>query len=1193
MPRKRFLQDYALASSTNSVPQVHDLCRGEDDGQISFLYTHHTLTEPVKITALASDLGDYPDSHHFMVFADEHAPSHVAQAISDRLSSVNGKNIHDLIKHVASVLTNLCSHDGDDFNSASDLEDEDEDDSSMDDDDDDAIFDPTADFNPHHPLSGDRAGKVPGSSLPPAARDRIRSDLRFAKNAGFKVGSHGFLMQGTGAVVSISCRIRKLGISDEAIRAWQLRPDDYLIMLLRYPVGYRDLQQLQSTDKSQIRSNFEVRVGCGPLYKPAYLDTIRAFQAPNLERSDAQNQWESAPSQQPTPSTFNDTFISRPLVELINSRLLTLIMFRQYGLSWLGAESFYNDNNGCFADNMAPMDDTYFQADRSKVNYSPLVMADHVSRIKANHLSLPLLAMQFMLRHFVRCTEFCLVCHRRLPDDLEALKPYVCDRPLCLYQYLTLGFGPSLEHEILSQPVVADLLISFCYHSAVEKNLNSFPNGLNLTVPKACADVLARLRHNVLNTPTHKGLEGDFDVDRHVIKLQVKGQRSCPFKVGQWITCVPSQGNSKMPLPVNAQTFHCRIIETEYHPTVRVSQPVTTREFSTTQPHKQPLFPGPPLTEPDGKTRPWRTVQIYGYDQSFDDLSDTEKHEAIVCLLNTLPDVDEMKSYLLTSGNGSLKDWKERIPPSALSVLRWIIASNRACILHVPDDNSESQQERVRGMKGWTQFRFAMGAPDKEHRFVKAVRETKSRLNLTYPTLFAWHGSASKNWHSIIREGLNYDKVINGRAYGNGCYHSLQHATSLGYSSNLSPSYSGGSGWPSSLLRPDCVMSLNEIVNAPNEFQSSTPHLVVQHIDWIQTRYLFVKTHGSQAGNATAETKLTNILPQDPKFTPVGERDPIVIPAKPTTAAITVPAKRKSPFSVKSRASKKKVKGRGTQGEPMELGSDTEPDDNSSQMTEDEDRNMLIEEIDLTDVSEVSPHDSGMDGPPVFNAFAGCRFKPGSLDHKSLPIMPQPSYANSATTKRLQKDFAALLKVQDSTLARELGWYIDPEKFENVYQWIVELHSFDQIDHDGGKLPLAKDMEKAGIDSIVLELRFGSSYPMSPPFVRVVRPRFLGFQQGGGGHVTAGGAMCMELLTNDGWTAATSLEAVLLQVRLAMASTEPKPARLEQIYSRGNGKNVISGYGAGEAVEAYKRACRMHGWTIPADFDATARAGPA
>jgi len=72
------------------------------------------------------------------------------------------------------------------------------------------------------------------------------------------------------------------------------------------------------------------------------------------------------------------------------------------------------------------------------------------------------------------------------------------------------------------------------------------------------------------------------------------------------------------------------------------------------------------------------------------------------------------------------------------------------------------------------------------------------------------------------------------------------------------------------------------------------------------------------------------------------------------------------------------------------------------------------------------------------------------------------------------------------------------------------------------------------------------------------------------------------LLTNSGWSAASSIESVLLQVRLAIASTEPMPARLEQIKSKSQ-----TSYGVGEAIEAYKRACRGHGWEIPKDFDAT------
>ena len=173
----------------------------------------------------------------------------------------------------------------------------------------------------------------------------------------------------------------------------------------------------------------------------------------------------------------------------------------------------------------------------------------------------------------------------------------------------------------------------------------------------------------------------------------------------------------------------------------------------------------------------------------------------------------------------------------------------------------------------------------------------------------------------------------------------------------------------------------------------------------------------------------------------------------------------------------------------------------------------------------------------------------------------------------MQKELAATLKIQNATPFHELGWYIDSELVTNVYQWIVELHSFEP------QLPLAKDMAGRGLKSVVLEIRFGGSYPMSPPFVRVIRPRFLSFMMGGGGHVTAGGALCMELLTNSGWSVASNIESVLVQVRAAISSTDPKPARLE------NGP--VRDYGVGEAIEAYIRACQAHGWEIPKDFRGT------
>lgn len=202
-------------------------------------------------------------------------------------------------------------------------------------------------------------------------------------------------------------------------------------------------------------------------------------------------------------------------------------------------------------------------------------------------------------------------------------------------------------------------------------------------------------------------------------------------------------------------------------------------------------------------------------------------------------------------------------------------------------------------------------------------------------------------------------------------------------------------------------------------------------------------------------------------------------------------------------------------------------------------------------------------------------FVPGSLDLESLPKLPAPSWASTSpmALKTLTRAIQELHEIQRKEDLTSLGWYIDFDKISNVFHWTVELHSF-EVD-----LPLAEDMKRKGCTSIVLEFRFGANFPFSPPFVRVVRPRFLPFSRGGGGHVTMGGAICSEMLTNSGWSAAMTIEKVILQIRLGLVDRE-RPARLETA----NRTNSTNDYGIGEAVDAYQRAARLHGWQIPEDL---------
>ena len=53
---------------------------------------------------------------------------------------------------------------------------------------------------------------------------------------------------------------------------------------------------------------------------------------------------------------------------------------------------------------------------------------------------------------------------------------------------------------------------------------------------------------------------------------------------------------------------------------------------------------------------------------------------------------------------------------------------------------------------------------------------------------------------------------------------------------------------------------------------------------------------------------------------------------------------------------------------------------------------------------------------------------------------------------------------------------------------------------------------------------FQDSFPFDPPFVRMVHPVLQG------GYVLDGGALCMELMTPQGWSSAYTIEAVIMQL---------------------------------------------------------------
>lgn len=148
---------------------------------------------------------------------------------------------------------------------------------------------------------------------------------------------------------------------------------------------------------------------------------------------------------------------------------------------------------------------------------------------------------------------------------------------------------------------------------------------------------------------------------------------------------------------------------------------------------------------------------------------------------------------------------------------------------------------------------------------------------------------------------------------------------------------------------------------------------------------------------------------------------------------------------------------------------------------------------------------------------------------------------------------------------------------ESLYDWNIKLL---KVDSDS---PLYADLqtmkEKEGFDHILLNFTFKDSFPFEPPFVRVVRPVI------NGGYVLSGGAICMELLTKQGWSSAYSLESVIMQI----AATLVKGKARIQISGAVSTKGTPSGqYSLARAQQSFKTLVQIHekgGWFTPPKED--------
>ncbi|CAJ2511662.1 Uu.00g072870.m01.CDS01 [Anthostomella pinea] len=1199
--RNRLRADLMSAAQADlPIPNILDIKKGDAEDEIVFTFTHPQLSPSptAEIHVLPQDVAGYPDENFFLAYTTNDVPAAIAKTLEDSMGETAGMRIGDMLEALSS---SLCA-------SLDSIQNGEREDSVMTDVDADEDFPDAADeseedvnfeygdeddFGQEHAAF---AGPVKMTSTSTSTLSRIRQDLRIVKNAGFRVGKIcGFDQANAHSIVSTSVRVSNLGLSEETREAWNLSSSDYIVLLIRYTGEYTTLEDALRRPAEQSRMKFRLRK-CSK-YRPTLAQALAALSSETKKKSSLFPIATSAPATEAADCDFSLLGIGESIDMFMDQDFIPMMKLRkQEKLSWDAAKKLHSTLvkslssrawNSLEDPKMPAQSELNLNECDDEAKLPPILANDH--SCSDGGISLPLIATQFALRHLVRCTDYCMICHEKIEGNFEALKPYVCGNPLCLFQYMSLGFGPSIDHEIITQPYVVDLLISFCYaslRSGPTIKMREFPTGLSLQVaniyppegpyvpdyeytyipappplPPPPPGRKVAINGAVLIDPVDITLDWGSSVV--TIKSAVDAHNP-GFREGRWVVLCTRLIVDSASQNATSHVLHHARIEQKTGPLLQVR--VASR-------HLMPLsFNASEETMGDYASTGPIAGHVVFCDQNLDDLSPQSKALSMTILLSTLPSVMEMRAYLTESQSRQLATW-DRMTPGAMGLLRWVVASNRSYIVQVDECPSAGQdqnvgkfgrnRERIAGVDDWIQFRFAQGSPEKEALFQDALKQVTKPQR----TLVAWHGSPLGNWHSIIRQGLDYKVTEHGRAFGNGVYFSRDFDYSLSYT-NMQPWNRSNSTesltWPRSALKATGAISLNELVNLPEQYQENRTHFVVQHCHWIQCRYLFVLPISDVSPNTAHQNSaaVQKRIPgeefvQDSRWTTTGPgRGELYIPK------IAIPSAQDGNKSTQSTSS--------------QTNEDTPYGDSDEDI---EDTLFLEEDTQSTPtVSAGMKHNliGGLPPTPTHQE-PQTDFRPGTLDLSALPQLAPPSYATEAAQKTIQRELKKMQQTQATTPLHELGWYMDFENINNMFQWIVELHSFDP------DLPLAQDMKKAKITSIVLEIRFLRGFPISPPFVRVIRPRFLPFMNGGGGHVTTGGAMCMELLTNSGWSPANSLESVLLQVRMAICSSVPKPARLESCMYGQDGSDRM--YGVVEAVEAYKRAAANHDWEVPKDLD--------
>ncbi|XP_033046869.1 ubiquitin-conjugating enzyme E2 Q2 isoform X3 [Trachypithecus francoisi] len=193
----------------------------------------------------------------------------------------------------------------------------------------------------------------------------------------------------------------------------------------------------------------------------------------------------------------------------------------------------------------------------------------------------------------------------------------------------------------------------------------------------------------------------------------------------------------------------------------------------------------------------------------------------------------------------------------------------------------------------------------------------------------------------------------------------------------------------------------------------------------------------------------------------------------------------------------------------------SEEEEEEEEMAED------IEDLDHYEMKEEEP-------------ISGKKSEDEGIEKENLAILEKirktqrQDHLNGAVSGSVQASDRLMKELRDiyRSQSYKTGIYSVELINDSLYDWHVKLQ---KVDPDS---PLHSDLqilkEKEGIEYILLNFSFKDNFPFDPPFVRVVLPVLSG------GYVLGGGALCMELLTKQGWSSAYSIESVIMQINATL-----------------------------------------------------------